>query len=65
MALVINSTDVPPKVLSERSQRRTVTGEKLMITRYEARAGAEFEAHSRFAAGRRTYQKLVRRGFDS
>jgi quercetin dioxygenase-like cupin family protein len=46
MALVIRSNEVPPKVLSALAQRRTVTGDTLMITRYEAKAGAEFEAHS-------------------
>jgi len=46
MALVIRSNEVPPKVLSALAQRRTVRGENLMITRYEVKAGAEFEAHS-------------------
>ena len=46
MALVVKSSDVSPKVLSDLAQRRTVTGENLMVTRYEIKAGAEFEAHS-------------------
>jgi quercetin dioxygenase-like cupin family protein len=46
MALVIKSSDIPPKVLSEVAQRRTVAGKGLMITRYEVKAGAQFEAHS-------------------
>jgi len=46
MALVMKSSEVPPRVLSEVARRRTVTGENLMITRYEVKAGAEFEAHS-------------------
>lgn len=46
MALVIKSDEVPPRVLSDVAQRRTVTGTHLMITRYEAKAGAEFAAHS-------------------
>ncbi len=46
MALVIPAADIQPNVLSDLAQRKTVTGESLMITRYEAKAGAVFEAHS-------------------
>jgi quercetin dioxygenase-like cupin family protein len=46
MAFVIKSADVNPTVVSELAQRRTVSGKNLMITCYEAKAGAEFEAHS-------------------
>ena len=46
MALVIKAADVAPKAVSDIAQRRTVSGQNLMVTRYEAKAGAEFEAHS-------------------
>lgn len=46
MALVINASDISPKTLSRLAQRKTIAGRNLMITRYEAKAGAEFEAHS-------------------
>jgi len=46
MAQVISAELIPPKVLSELAQRRTITGERLMLTRYEAKAGAEFAGHS-------------------
>ena len=46
MAQVIPGELIPPKVLSDLAQRRTITGQRLMLTRYEAKAGAEFEAHS-------------------
>jgi len=46
MAFVIKSADVPARIVSQLAQRRTVAGQNLMITCYEAKAGAEFEAHS-------------------
>ncbi len=46
MARVMHSSEVPAQVLSDLARRRTVTGKNLMVTRYEAEAGAEFEAHS-------------------
>ena len=46
MALAVSAAHVPPKILSDIAQRRTVAGKNLMITRYQAKAGAEFEAHS-------------------
>ena len=46
MAFVIRSADLPPTILSELALRRTVAGQNLMITCYEAKAGTEFEAHS-------------------
>lgn len=46
MAQVLSAAAIPPKVLSDLARRRTITGDRLMLTRYEAKAGAEFEAHS-------------------
>ena len=46
MARVLRSDDIEAKVLSDLAQRRTLTGETLMITRYEVKAGASFEKHS-------------------
>ena len=46
MALVLSCNEIPETVVSDLAIRRTITGENLMLTRYEAKAGAEFEAHS-------------------
>ncbi len=45
MPLVVKDSDISPKRLSNLAVRRTVNGENLMITRYEAKAGAEFTVH--------------------
>ena len=46
MALVLSSDEIPETVVSGLAIRRTITGENLMLTRYEAKAGATFEGHS-------------------
>ena len=46
MAVVLQSDKIAPSILTDLAQRRTVVGNNLMITRYEVKAGAVFEAHS-------------------
>ena len=46
MARVLRSDEIEAKVLSDLAKRRTLTGENLMITRYEVKVGASFETHS-------------------
>ena len=45
MALVVKDSEIPLNSLSDLAVRRTVSGENLMVTRYEVKAGAEFGAH--------------------
>lgn len=45
MALVVKDKDLSAKSLSDLAVRRTISGENLMLTRYEVMAGAEFGVH--------------------
>ena len=46
MAKVLHSKEIPATILSGLAQRQIMTGQNLMIARYEVKAGAEFAAHS-------------------
>jgi quercetin dioxygenase-like cupin family protein len=46
VATVLKETEIAPKAISEIAQRRLLTGKNLMIQCVEAKAGAEFQAHS-------------------